>query len=39
MPGGAVQSVALQLLNAVNSIPNMYSWAALQQNYMVTLHH
>jgi len=35
VPGGDTQSIPLQLLNAVNSIPNMYSWAALQQNYMV----
>ena len=30
-----VQSVPLRLLNALPSVPVMYSWAPLQQNFMV----
>jgi len=31
----SVQSVPLRLLNALPSVPVMYSWAPLQQNFMV----
>jgi len=33
--GKSVETVPMKHLNAVSAIPNMYSWAALQQNYMV----
>jgi len=31
----SIQSVPLRLLNALPSVPVMYSWAPLQQNFMV----
>jgi hypothetical protein len=33
--GNTIQSVPMKHLSATSTIPNMYSWAALQQNYMV----